>query len=106
MTVGDTDSSPTALRRYMARDRLLDGRALLVRAIRPDDKQLLQSGVHRMSPQSAYLRFLSPKHELSEHELIYLTEVDFADHVAQIAVVQDEGDIIEIRFGLSERETA
>ena len=82
------DATPEALRRYTARDRLIDGRVLLVRAIRPADKPALQAGFHRLSSESAYFRFFGPKHELSPHELVYLTEVDFARHVALVAIIE------------------
>jgi RimJ/RimL family protein N-acetyltransferase len=52
------------------------------RPIRPDDKQALRSGLHRLSDASVYRRFLSPKPNFSAAELRYLTEVDGKDHVA------------------------
>lgn len=85
------DTTPEALRRYTARDRLRDGRELLVRAIRPDDKPALQDGLHRLSDESAYFRFFQSKHEPSAKELAYFTEVDFAAHVALVAIVVEEG---------------
>lgn len=72
---------------YEAHDRLRDGRSVQVRAIRPDDKHALQSGLHRLSPDSAYFRFFRPKRDLSPQELAYFTEVDFHDHVALVAVL-------------------
>ncbi len=65
---------------------LSNGDEAVLRAIRPGDKGLLLDGVTRLSPQSAHRRFLAPKKELSARELRYLTEVDFADHVAVVAV--------------------
>ncbi|MBN1833883.1 MAG: GNAT family N-acetyltransferase [Deltaproteobacteria bacterium] len=88
------DATPETLRRYTAHDRLLDGRALLIRAIRPDDKPALQDGLHRLSSESAYFRFFGPKHELSLQELIFFTEVDFARHVALVAIIEEEDPII------------
>jgi GNAT superfamily N-acetyltransferase len=83
------DTSPEALRRYTAHDRLLDGHDLLVRAICPDDKRALEDGLHRLTPESAYFRFFRPKHDLSPQELVYFTEVDFEHHVALVAVVAE-----------------
>jgi GNAT superfamily N-acetyltransferase len=88
------DMTPEALRHYTARDRLRDGRILLVRAIRPDDKPALKDGLHRLSAESAYSRFFQLKHEPSPKELIYFTEVDFAEHVALVAIVEEEGPLV------------
>jgi RimJ/RimL family protein N-acetyltransferase len=43
-----------------------------------------------LSPQSARLRFLAPKHRLTLAELRYLTEVDHVDHYALVAVLADD----------------
>jgi acetyltransferase len=60
---------------------------LLVRPIRPDDKDALVAGLARLSSRSAYQRFLAPKPRLTTSELRYLTEVDFVDHYALVAVL-------------------
>ena len=65
-----------------------------IRPIRPDDKRLLAEGMRHLSARSAYRRFLSPKHSLTAAELRYLTEVDFRDHVAFVAVRPEEPDVL------------
>jgi RimJ/RimL family protein N-acetyltransferase len=60
------------------------------RPIRPDDKQALEAGLSRLSEESVYRRFLSPKPGFSAAELRYLTEVDGHDHVA--LVIDDPDD--------------
>jgi RimJ/RimL family protein N-acetyltransferase len=65
-----------------------------IRPVRPDDKGLLADGMRRLSERSAYQRFLAPKSELSQRELRYLTEVDFRDHVAFVAVPADRPDVL------------
>jgi len=85
------DVSPDTLRNYLARERLRDGSYLSIRAIRPEDKQALQDGLRRLSPQSAYFRFFRHKRELSPQELIYFTEIDFDTHVALVAVNEASG---------------
>jgi RimJ/RimL family protein N-acetyltransferase len=68
------------------RQRVLkDGSSVLVRPIRPSDKEELAAGLHRLSERSVQLRFLAPKPAFSETELRYLTEVDGHDHVAFVA---------------------
>ncbi len=90
-TSRSTTGTEIDARSYSQQDRLLDGRPVLVRAIRPEDKPHLREGFRRLSPQSVYQRFFQAKKELSETELRYLTEVDFESHVALLAVLEDEG---------------
>jgi len=71
---------------------LRDGSQVLVRPIRPDDKQALVEGLDRLSPESRYRRFLRPVTRLSERELKYLTEIDYTSHFAWVAVGPDDGD--------------
>lgn len=67
--------------------RLADGRQVVLRPIRGDDKRRLSAAFDRLSPESVRLRFLAPKAKLSSAELRYLTEVDGTDHVALVAVM-------------------
>ncbi len=66
-----------------------DGTRLLFRPVRPEDSVLIQKGLERMSPQSRYLRFFRSVDHLTADELRYLTQVDFQDHFAWIAVLPD-----------------
>jgi protein lysine acetyltransferase len=61
------------------------GSPILIRRIRPDDKDLLVKGLRELSDESVQRRFLSPKRSFSQAELRYLTEVDQHDHVALVA---------------------
>jgi RimJ/RimL family protein N-acetyltransferase len=65
--------------------RLKDGRRLVIRPIRADDKPMLERGLRNLSDRSVQRRFLSPKRTFSRAELRYLTEVDAHDHVALVA---------------------
>ena len=67
-------------------ERLRDGHEILIRPIRPDDREELAAGVHRLSPESRYRRFFTPTSELRAAELSYLTDVDHHDHEALVAV--------------------
>jgi len=69
---------------------LRDGTRVLVRPIRPDDKEALAAGLAKLSPESRYRRFLRPVTKLSERELRYLTEIDYADHFAWVAADADD----------------
>jgi RimJ/RimL family protein N-acetyltransferase len=65
--------------------KLRDGRQVLLRRIRPDDKDGLVRGLRALSARSVQRRFLSPKRSFSQAELRYLTEVDGRNHVALVA---------------------
>ena len=98
--------------------RLDNGVPVLIRPIVPEDKAMLAAGMADLSEQSAYQRFLSPKAMLSTDELRYLTEVDFRDHVAFVAVrpgapdvlvavgrwirLRDDPEVAEIAFAVSD----
>jgi GNAT superfamily N-acetyltransferase len=70
--------------------RLDSGVEVMIRPIRPIDKPLLADGIARLSPRSARFRFLAPKNRLTSAELRYLTEIDFVDHYALVAVRADD----------------
>ncbi len=97
----------------MARDvvevELRDGSRALVRPIRPDDKERLRVGLAKLSPQSRYLRFHTPVVEFTEEQLRYLTEVDFKDHVAWVAIdpyaIDEPGMAVARYVRLEEDET-
>lgn len=76
---------------YRAEDRLRDGRPVWLRAIEPADRDALREGLHHLSPESAYYRFFRPKHDLTEQELDYFTKVDFKNHVALVALLEERG---------------
>jgi GNAT superfamily N-acetyltransferase len=65
--------------------RLNDGTPIVIRPIRPEDRDELVRCFARLSPQSRVQRFMVPKAELTEAMLTYLTEVDGKDHVALVA---------------------
>jgi protein lysine acetyltransferase len=65
--------------------RLPGGHPVLIRRIRPDDKELLARGLSELSDESVQRRFLSPKRHFTQAELRYLTELDNHDHLALVA---------------------
>jgi GNAT superfamily N-acetyltransferase len=73
-----------------------DGRAIEIRPLEASDKPLLAEGLKRMSEESRYRRFLSPKHEFTSGELSYLTEVDHHDHEALIALDCVSGEAVGV----------
>jgi RimJ/RimL family protein N-acetyltransferase len=75
----------------VVRVALRDGSIVVVRPIRPDDREAVRDGFTRLSEQSRYQRFMTGITELSERELDYLTDVDHHDHEALIAFEEDSG---------------
>ena len=76
---------------YSVVERLRNGREVTVRAIRPADRDHLAGQLNELSAESFYRRTFSPKRELSDKELKIMTEVDFDDIVALVAVMREEG---------------
>jgi GNAT superfamily N-acetyltransferase len=77
---------------WSRRTTLRDGTPVLIRQIRPDDRDRLAEGLQRLSPASRYLRFHTVIDQLSEEQLDYLTEVDHEDHEAIVAIDLDDLD--------------
>ena len=63
-----------------------DGSRVLVRPIHPEDQQALREGFQQLSARSRYRRFLSSLGQLSDQQARYLTEVNYEDHMAWVAV--------------------
>jgi RimJ/RimL family protein N-acetyltransferase len=76
---------------YTEIDRLRDGRRIEIRAFRPDDKDALEAAVARASPLSLYRRFFTIKRAFTERERAFFLNVDFVNHVALVAVIDETG---------------
>jgi RimJ/RimL family protein N-acetyltransferase len=86
-------------------ERLPGGERIVLRSIRPEDREKLALGMARLSPESRYRRFFSATTSLSEAELDYLTRVDHHDHEALVALdTATEEGIGVARFVRSESE--
>ena len=82
------------VREYKVHETLKDGRSVIVRAIRPDDKTTILQGVSLFSNDSLYKRFHGARTSLTDQELKYLTEIDYFHHVALLAVLKDNNQAI------------
>ena len=67
-----------------------DGERVLIRPIEPGDKHRLVNGLRQLSEESIRKRFLAAKPRFTASELRYLTEVDGANHIALVAVLEDD----------------
>jgi GNAT superfamily N-acetyltransferase len=75
---------------YSVVERLRDGRPVTSRAIRSDDKGRMADALREVSPESLYRRTFSAKRDLGDDDLKQLTEVDFENVVALVAVMKEE----------------
>jgi RimJ/RimL family protein N-acetyltransferase len=77
--------------KYFATEMLPNGRRIEIRALRPDDRDGLIEAVDHASSQSLYRRFFGAKRYFTEKEIRFFVNVDFVDHVALVAVVEENG---------------
>ena len=75
---------------------LRDGTRIVIRPIRPDDRQIEQDFVHNLSDESRYFRFFNALRDLSETALTRFTQVNYDKEMALIAVICENGHETEI----------
>jgi RimJ/RimL family protein N-acetyltransferase len=88
-SIGGTPMMMNAAK-YSAGDVLRDGRRIVIRALRTDDRADLLGAVERTSAQSLYRRFFCARRDFSEKEIEFFVNVDFVNHVALVATVEEE----------------
>ena len=71
---------------------LRDGTRALIRPILPGDRERIRRGMNELSPRTRMLRFHAPIEHLTDEQLTYLTEIDYDDHCAWVAVDADHPD--------------
>ena len=84
---------------YSAIEHLRDGRPITIRALRPDDQDALLAAVEGSSAESLYRRFFAVKRHFSDKEIEHFVKVDFAGHVALVAVLARETDTVIVGGG-------
>ena len=73
------------------RVQLKDGTDILVRPIRPEDAESEARFVRELSDESKYFRFMNTFQELSQEMLVRLTQIDYHNEMALIAVHMNDG---------------
>ena len=87
---GTCESCPTWLVEQTSRREVLsDGQAVLIRPLLYGDRFELAAGFTELSPRSRRHRFFDAPDELDADELEYLTNLDYRDHFACAAVLED-----------------
>jgi RimJ/RimL family protein N-acetyltransferase len=77
---------------YSVAETLRDGRRVTIRAIRADDHGRVSDALRNVGPESLYRRFFSSRAKFTDDELRRATAVDFADVVALVAVLTEDGE--------------
>jgi len=75
---------------YWWQEVLRDGTVIVIRAIRPDDRERLLTHFETLSKESRYFRFFGIRRALSDSDLDYFTHLDFVRHVGLAAVVNED----------------
>ncbi len=75
---------------------LRGGARVALRQIASDDKPRLAASFARLSEESRYRRFFSPKNQLSAAELNYFVDVDHKDREAIVAIEPSSGDLLGV----------
>ncbi|WP_439135233.1 bifunctional acetate--CoA ligase family protein/GNAT family N-acetyltransferase [Pseudomaricurvus sp.] len=78
------------------RMQLSDGTDLLIRPVRPEDANIEQDFISRMSPETIYFRFMQSLHELTPDMLIRFTQIDYDQEMALAAIAYQGDDEIEV----------
>ncbi|OAF18638.1 GNAT family N-acetyltransferase [Bradyrhizobium neotropicale] len=76
---------------YTRQEQLRDGRSVEIRALHPEDEGDMLTALDHTSAQSLQRRFFVQKRHFSENERAFFMKVDFENHVALVACVEDAG---------------
>jgi GNAT superfamily N-acetyltransferase len=85
--------------KYSAIELLRDGRKVEIRALRMEDKADMLGAIDRTSAQSLYRRFFGAKRDFSEKEVEFFLNIDFTNHVALVAVIEENCRAVIIAGG-------
>ncbi|MDI6747897.1 MAG: GNAT family N-acetyltransferase [Rhodocyclaceae bacterium] len=73
-----------------------DGRNVVIRPISPEDGDLEQEFVKNLSAETKYFRFMNTLRELSQAQLVRLTQIDYDREMAFVALTEVDGRQIEV----------
>ena len=81
----------SSLANYSVQERLRDKRAVTIRALQPDDETGMLAAIDRTGAASLRRRFFAPKRAFSDAETAFFMNVDFVNHVAVVAEIDEDG---------------
>ena len=84
-----TDPATADASTYSAVLTLRDGRKAKIRALRPTDREDFVVAVRHTSDRTLYRRFFTPRRRFTDTEVASFVNVDFVNHVALVAVMEE-----------------
>lgn len=75
---------------YSAVEHLRDGRPIEIRALRPVDEADMLAAIDRIGKESLQRRFFVTKRGFSEREKAFFMNIDFVNHVALVAQIDED----------------
>ena len=92
--------------KFSAFEQMRDGRRFEIRALSPQDGPALLAAIKSVSAKSLFRRFFAVRREFTEKEIAFFVNVDFVDHVALVAVVEQNivggGRYVVVKPGTAE----
>jgi acetyltransferase len=70
-----------------------DGKVVTIRPIKPEDADMEQEFVKRLTPETKYYRFMNTIRELSQSQLTRLTQIDYDREMAFVATIGSEESV-------------
>lgn len=89
-------SAPTLLEGTHWIDQLRDGTVVLIRPLRPEDREREEEFLRAMSPDAKRLRFLCSFREASPELVEQLMDVDYDKRMAYVALAHEDGHLREV----------
>lgn len=84
---------------YAARETLRDGRQVEIRALRPADEANMLLAIDRIGTESLQRRFFVTKRGFSDSEKDFFMKIDFVNHVALVAEIEEDGRLAIVGGG-------
>jgi RimJ/RimL family protein N-acetyltransferase len=85
--------------KYSAIETLRDGGRIKIRALTPGDEADLVAALARTSSESMRRRFFVVKRTFTDQETAFFLNVDFVNHVALVAIVEEGGRSVIVGGG-------
>ena len=89
----------SSIAEYSSPETLRNGRRVEIRALRPADRDAMMAAIDRTSAQSLYRRFFGAKRYFTDQEKSFFLDVDFVNHVALVAVLEEGGQPVIVGGG-------
>jgi RimJ/RimL family protein N-acetyltransferase len=84
---------------YSVCEQLRDGSLVEIRALRPEDEDGMLGALDQTSAQSLQRRFFGTKRHFSDKERAFFMDINFSNHVALVAQVEQAGRTMIIGGG-------